>query len=39
LRRQFDLGCDHILVQLRADSLEGVPAFVPVTDVLRAGAA
>ena len=36
VRRQLDLACDHILVQLRADSLEGVPAFVPMTDVLRA---
>ena len=39
LRRYFDLGCDHIQVQLRPNSLEGVRAFAPVMDVLRAGAA
>jgi alkanesulfonate monooxygenase SsuD/methylene tetrahydromethanopterin reductase-like flavin-dependent oxidoreductase (luciferase family) len=39
LRRYFDLGCDHIQVQLRPNSLEGVRAFAPVVDALRAGAA
>ena len=39
LRRYFDLGCDHIQVQLRPNSLEGVRAFAPVMDALRAGAA
>ena len=39
LRRYFDLGCDHIQVQLRPNSLEGVRAFAPVLDALRAGAA
>ena len=39
LRRYFDLGCDHIQVQLRPNSLEGVRAFAPVVDALRVGAA
>ena len=30
LRRYFDLGCDHVQVQLRPNSLEGVRAFAPV---------
>ena len=38
LRRYFELGCDHIQVQLRPNSLEGVRAFRPVMDALRAGA-
>jgi alkanesulfonate monooxygenase SsuD/methylene tetrahydromethanopterin reductase-like flavin-dependent oxidoreductase (luciferase family) len=39
LRRYFDLGCDHVQVQLRPNSLEGVRSFAPVLDALRAGAA
>ena len=39
LRRYFDLGCDHVQVQLRPNSLEGVRAFAPVFDALGAGAA
>ena len=39
LRRYFDLGCDHIQVQLRPNSLEGVRAFAPVLDAFRTGAA
>ena len=39
LRRYFDLGSDHIQVQLRPNSLEGVRAFAPVLDALRAEAA
>ena len=38
LRRYFDLGCDHVQVQLRPNSLEGVRAFAPVLEALRAGA-
>ena len=39
LRRYFELGCDHVQVQLRPNSPDGVRAFAPVLDVLRAGAA
>jgi alkanesulfonate monooxygenase SsuD/methylene tetrahydromethanopterin reductase-like flavin-dependent oxidoreductase (luciferase family) len=39
LRRYFDLGCDHVQVQLRPNALEGVRAFAPVVEVLRAGGA
>jgi alkanesulfonate monooxygenase SsuD/methylene tetrahydromethanopterin reductase-like flavin-dependent oxidoreductase (luciferase family) len=39
LRRYFDLGCDHLQVQLRPNSLEGLRAFAPVVEALRAGAA
>ena len=39
LRRYFELGCDHVQVQLRPNSLEGVRAFAPVMDALRAGVA
>jgi hypothetical protein len=39
LRRYFDLSCDHVQVQLRPNSLEGVRSFAPVLDALRAGAA
>jgi alkanesulfonate monooxygenase SsuD/methylene tetrahydromethanopterin reductase-like flavin-dependent oxidoreductase (luciferase family) len=38
LRRYFDLGCDHVQVQLRPNSPDGVRAFAPVFDALRAGA-
>jgi alkanesulfonate monooxygenase SsuD/methylene tetrahydromethanopterin reductase-like flavin-dependent oxidoreductase (luciferase family) len=38
LRRYFDLGCDHVQVQVRPNSLEGVRAFAPVVEALRAGA-
>ncbi|HET7830324.1 MAG TPA: LLM class flavin-dependent oxidoreductase [Candidatus Limnocylindrales bacterium] len=37
LRRYFDLGCDHVQVQLRPNSPDGVRAFAPVFDALRAG--
>lgn len=37
LRRFGDLGLDHLQVQLRPNSLEGVAAFAPVLDRLRAG--
>ena len=39
LRRYFDLGCDHVQVQLRPNSLEGVRAFAPVMEAFRAGGA
>jgi alkanesulfonate monooxygenase SsuD/methylene tetrahydromethanopterin reductase-like flavin-dependent oxidoreductase (luciferase family) len=38
LRRYFDLGCDHVQVQLRPNSVEGVRAFAPVLDAFRAAA-
>lgn len=36
LRRYGDLGIDHLQVQLRPNSLEGVAAFAPVIERLRA---
>jgi probable F420-dependent oxidoreductase len=37
LRRYGELGCDHVQVQLRPNSLEGVRAFAPVLESLRSG--
>jgi len=36
LRRYADLGIDHVQVQLRPNSVEGVAAFAPVIERLRA---
>ena len=36
LRRYAELGCDHVQVQLRPNSVESVRAFAPVLDALRA---
>jgi hypothetical protein len=36
LRRFADLGIDHLQVQLRPNSVEGVEAFAPVIERLRA---
>lgn len=38
LRRYADLGIDHLQVQLRPNSIEGVAAFAPVIERLRAPA-
>ena len=35
LRRFADLGIDHLQVELRPNSIEGVEAFAPVIDALR----
>jgi len=35
LRRYAELGCDHLQVQLRPNSIEGVRAFAPVFEALR----
>jgi probable F420-dependent oxidoreductase len=37
LRRFGDLGVDHLQVQLRPNSVEGVAAFAPVIEALRRG--
>lgn len=37
LRRYAELGCDHVQVQLRPNSIEGVRAFAPVIEALRTG--
>ena len=37
LRRYADLGCHHVQVQLRPNSIEGVRAFAPVIEAMRAG--
>jgi probable F420-dependent oxidoreductase len=34
LRRYFDLGCDHVQVQVRPNSIEGLRAFAPVVEAL-----
>ena len=36
LRRYAELGCDHVQVQLRPNSVESVRAFAPVLDAFRA---
>lgn len=36
LRRYFALGCDHVQVQLRPNTLESVRAFAPVMEALAA---
>ncbi len=37
LRRFADLGIDHLQVQLRPNSVEGIAAFAPIIDRLRSG--
>jgi probable F420-dependent oxidoreductase len=37
LRAYADLGLDHLQVQLRPNSIEGVKAFAPVIEILRRG--
>jgi alkanesulfonate monooxygenase SsuD/methylene tetrahydromethanopterin reductase-like flavin-dependent oxidoreductase (luciferase family) len=35
LRRYADLGCDHVQVQVRPNSIEGLRSFAPVLEALR----